>query len=354
MRPLTLAGLAAFAAVAGIAAVVVSPSGDAPDAKLGQRIFPELAARSAEVRSIELQRPDGTIVILRDGEIWRVPARNGYAADTAKVRQLFVEVADLRTLEAKTRSKDLYASLEVEDREQADAKSTRLAFKAADGKEILALLAGKNRFGRGGGGEDAVYVRRAGDPQAWLAKGRLTVSREALHWVDRDVTNIARDRVREASVRHADGTQLVLRRATATERDFAIVDMPADRKPKSSWELGSVAGGFDRLELDDVRKSSELVVPADAPATTVTTFDGLTLTARFAEADGGTWVAISAQAAPPSELPAGATGLKTADEVKAEAAALNGKLGPWVYKLPAFNLESLRRKLDDLLEPKAS
>ncbi len=354
MRPLTLAGLAALAAVTGIAAVVVLPSGESPDARLGQRIFPELAARSAEVRSIELQRPDGTIVIQRDGEIWRVPARAGYAADTAKVRQLFVEVADLRTLEAKTRSKDLYASLEVEDRDQAEAKSTRLAFKSGDGKDVVALLAGKNRFGRGGGGEDAVYVRRAGDPQAWLAKGRLTVGREALHWVDREVTNVSRERVREAIVRHADGTQLVIRRPSVTERDFAIMDMPADRKPKSSWEVGAVGGGFDRLELDDVRKASEVVIPADAPATIVTTFDGLTLTARFAEIDGGTWVAIGAQAAPPAELPSGATGLKTADEVKAEAEALNSKLGPWVYKLPAFNLESLRRKLDDLLEPKSS
>jgi len=354
MRIVTLAALAAVAAVTGIAAIVIAPSGEAPDAKLGQRIFPELAARSADVRSIELQRPDGTIAILRDGEIWRVPSRSGYAADVAKIRQIFVEVSDLRTLEAKTRNKDLYAALEVEDRDQANAKSTRLAFKDGSGKDVLALLAGKNRFGRGGGGEDAVYVRRADDPQAWLAKGRLTVSREALHWVDREVTNIARERVSEASVRHADGTTLVLRRASATERDFTIVDLPADRKPKSSWEVGAVAGGFDRLELDDVRKASELAIPADAPTTVVTTFDGLTLTARFAEADGATWVAISAQAAPPAELPAGGSGLKTADQVKAEAEALNRKLSPWVYKLPVFNQESLRRKLDDLLEPKSS
>ena len=113
MRIVTLAALAAVAAVTGIAAIVIAPSGEAPDAKLGQRIFPELAARSADVRSIELQRPDGTIAILRDGEIWRVPSRSGYAADVAKIRQIFVEVSDLRTLEAKTRNKDLYAALEV-------------------------------------------------------------------------------------------------------------------------------------------------------------------------------------------------------------------------------------------------
>ena len=49
-----------------------------------------------------------------------------------------------------------------------------------------------------GGGDDAVYVRKAGDAQAWLAKGRLTVNRDALQWLEREVTNVTRERVREA------------------------------------------------------------------------------------------------------------------------------------------------------------
>ena len=44
--------------------------------------------------------------------------------------------------------------------------------------------------------------------------------------------------------------------------------------------------------------------------------------------------------------------LKGADDVRAEAARINAKLGPWLFRLPVFNLENMRRRLDDLLEPK--
>ncbi|MBL8698368.1 MAG: DUF4340 domain-containing protein [Alphaproteobacteria bacterium] len=354
MRLITLGILGGVAAVAAIAAVTLVPTGENPDAKLGERMFPELAAKSEDVRSIELQRPEGTIAIARDGDAWRVPAKLGYPADSAKVRQLFVEVTALRTLEAKTRNRDLYASLEVEDRDQKDAKSTRVAFKNAQGQDILALLAGKNRYGRGGGGDDAVYVRKAGDAQAWLARGRLTVNRETVHWLDREITNVARDRVHEAVVRHADGTVVTVRRASPGDRDFAVADVPEGRKAKSSWEINSVAGAFEKLELDDVRKAGEATIAADGPSAMVTTYDGLAVTARFGEADGATWVAITATAAPPATLPEGISGLKKPDEVKAEADAINRRVGPWLYKLPSFNLDNMRRKLEDLLEPKSS
>jgi hypothetical protein len=355
MKMAHLGALGAIAAVAVGAAIWFGGQGsDGSDARLGERLFPELAARAEEVRTIEIARSEGVVVIQRDGEVWRVPERAGYAADTAKVRQLFVETSALRTLEAKTRSANLYATIEVEDRDKPEAKSNRLSFKDAQGKEVLALLAGKTRYGRGGGGEDAVYVRRAGDAQAWLAKGRLTLARDATQWLDRGVTDIARDRVRVATVTQADGTKIVVSRATPAEKDFSLADLPEGRKAKSSWEINSVAGAFDKLELDDVRKAADVPIPANAPTTVTTTFDGLELTARFVEKDGATWVAITAKAEPPAQLPEGGKDLKKAEDLRAEAEAINKRLGPWVYKLPTYAFDSMRRKLEDLLEPKSS
>jgi hypothetical protein len=355
MRPVTLGVLGALAAASVAGAILLMPSTDVSDVRIGERIFPDFAARTGEVRSIELQRPDGTIVIQRDGEEWRVPARAGYPADTARVRQLFVEVTDLRTLEAKTRNKALYAELEVEDRDAPNAKSTRIAFKNAQGQEVLALIAGKNRFGRGGGGDDAVYVRKADDAQAWLAKGRLTVNRDSLQWLDRQVTAVLRERVREAVVTHPDGSKTVVSRPTPAERDFALPEIPEGRKAKSTWEIASVAGAFDRLELDDVKRAADVTLPTAPVATaTVDTFDGLQVTAKVYEMDGGFWASFSASASPPAQLPEGGTALKKAEEVQAEAAAINTRTAPWIYKLPPFNADNMRRKVEDLLEPKES
>ncbi|MBM3524653.1 MAG: hypothetical protein FJX57_17040 [Alphaproteobacteria bacterium] len=175
-----------------------------------------------------------------------------------------------------------------------------------------------------------------------------------MHWLDREITNVARERVREASLRHADGAVVVVRRPAVAERDFAVVDVPEGRKAKSSWEVNSVASAFERLELDDVRKAGDIAIPAEAATATVSTFDGLVVTARITETDGAAWVAITANAAPPADLPEGATGLKKAEDVKAEAEAINRRVGPWIYKIPTFNLDNMRRKLEDLLEPKSS
>ena len=64
------------------------------------------------------------------------------------------------------------------------------------------------------------------------------------------------------------------------------------------------------------------------------------------------WAAISARAEPPAQLPEGGTGLKTAEEVRAEAEAITRRAAPWIYRLPVFNLENMRRKVEDLLEAK--
>jgi hypothetical protein len=355
MRLPVLLGLGAATAAAVAAAVwAVGLGAGGPPERLGERLLPDLARRAEEVATIEIRKPEFTVVIARDGEAWRLPERAGYAADTAKVRQLFVELAGLRTLEAKTRSKDLYPSLDVEDRDAPGAKSTLVALRDAQGRDVVAILAGKARYGRGGGGEDAVYVRLAGESQAWLAKGRLTVNRDAVQWLDRIVAEVARERVREAEVRQADGTTLVVRREKPSDKDFTPVDAPADRKLKSAWDVNSVAGAFDKLELDDARRAADLPVPADAPATTITTFDGLTVTARFLEKDGETWVALEASAAPPDALPEGGEKLKDAAAVREEAQRINARASPWVYRLPKYVVDSMRRRMDDLLEPKAS
>ena len=103
-----------------------------------------------------------------------------------------------------------------------------------------------------------------------------------------------------------------------------------------------------------MRRATDLAVPADAPTTTLTTFDGLTLVARFVEKDGATWIAIAASAAPPAAPPEGSDKFKDAAAVTAEAERLNARLAPWVYRVPDFQRDAMRRKLEDLLEPKAS
>lgn len=384
MKPKLLLGLAVAAIAAVGAAVAVSTAQRSPttQAESGQRLFPDLAAHANDVKAIAIARKDGTFQIAREGEQWVVPDKFKYPADFDKVRKLLVGLSELRTLEAKSSSPSLYPAMEVENVDAADAKSVQVTLKDGSGHDLLSVIVGKQHFGKGGSGGDGVYVRKAGDAQAWLAQGRLSVDRDIVAWLERKVVDVSRDRVRDVTVQ-ADSHKLVVKRAKPDDKDFTLVDAPADRKVKSAWDVNAVGGAFEGIELDDVRPAADLDFSASSPVTEATTFDGLHITAAFVEKDGTTWTRFSARFEAPAEPvatksenkpetkddaknkdgakpetakaePSPASKLKPAADVQKEADAINARVGGWAYKLPSYKIDTLRKKLNDLLEQKAS
>jgi hypothetical protein len=353
MKPALLVGLGivALAAVGGAVVLSTHQNAPVPQAQLGQRLYPEVAARGGDIQTIVIARKDATFRIVRDGDRWLVPDKSRYPASPEAVRRLLVGLSELRALEAKTTQASVYPELELENVDAPNAKSVQVSLKDVGGGDVLAVIIGKSRFGRGGSG-DGVYVRKAGDAQAWLAQGRVGVEREITSWLDKRIADVSRDRVRTVTVK-ADKQQLVVQREQADDKDFAIKDMPADRKAKSSYEVGAVGGAFESIDLDDVRPAADIGFTANSPVTEAVTFDGLRITVALAEKDGATWGRFSAKAEPPAKPVEGGK-LKSADDVKKEADAINAKAGGWAYKLPAYKIEALRRKLEDLLEQKAS
>lgn len=346
-------GLAALVAVGGAVAVSLSGSGsDMPSAS--ERVFPGLAGKINEVASLTVARKDESVAVARKGDAWVVPAKHDYPAAFDKVRRLLLDLADLRPLEQKTSSPALFASLELEDLSQADAKSTLVTLKDASGGEILSTYVGKQRFGRGAGG-DGTYVRRANGNETWLAKGRVQPDKGVLSWLDKNLADVARERVSSVVVVHADKTRVEATRGKATDKDFALKNpVPAGKKLKSEWDVNNLAGPFERLELEDVRPLSEILVVAGGPYAEIATFDGLVARADLVEADGQTWVKLSARYAEPATAPSEEEKkegkLKSADEVKKEVETLNARVSNWAYRLADWKTDNLRKKLSDLVE----
>jgi Domain of unknown function (DUF4340) len=357
MKLKLLIGLAvvALVAVGGAVAVSVSQKATAPQAQSGQRLYPEIAARADDIQSIVIARKDGAFRIVRDGDRWLVPDKSKYPASSDAVRRLLVGLGELRALEAKTTMASVYPELEVENVDSPNAKSVQVSLLDAGGGTVLGVVIGKTRYGRGGASGDGVYVRKASEAQAWLAQGRVSVDRDIAAWLDRKIADVPRERVRTVIVK-APGQTLTVLRAKAEEKDFAIKDIPADRKAKAAYDINAVGGVFESLELDDVRPAADVAFSANSPVTEAVTFDGLRITASFVDQDGATWARFAAKAEPPATPVKieGESKLKSADDVKKEAEAINARVGGWAYKLQTYRAEALRRKLEDLLEQKAS
>ena len=359
MKKNHLIGLAVVAVLAVAGAAVVSiqnrptTTGEIP---ASARLFPGLSDHLNDVARVTIARKAETVTLVKTGDRWTVAEKHDYPADFKKVRKLLVDLAELRPLEKKTSSPDLFPELQLENLKAPNAKSVLVTLKGADGKDIASTYVGKQEFARGGTGNDSIFVRKAGETQTWLAKGTLGVDPGAVNWLDRELADVAHERVEKVVVTQPDGASLTVSRAKVADAHFTLADIPKGKKPKSEYDVDQVAAPLEALQFDDVSPASDVAAPADGKMGTavITTFDGLVVHVDLLPKDKDTWVRFAASyAAPadkPSEADAKAGKLKTADEVQKEVAALNAKAKGWVYKIPEWKVDDLRKKTADLVE----
>ncbi len=357
MKSKHLIGLAAVAviAVAGAVAVSFTGSNSGPDMPATARLFPGLADKINDASQIIVARKSETVTIDKKGDTWVVAEKHDYPAAFDKVRKLLVDLTELRPLEQKTSNPVLFRDLELEDLSQPAAKSALVTVKAASGQDLAALYVGKERLARGGTGGDATYVRKSGENQTWLARGRLALENGAIGWLDRQILDVPHERVAKAVIAQPNGGPVVtVTRAKATDKDFALAGMPKGKKAKSEWDVNQVASPLESLELDDVLPAADVAVPDKGGYAEFDTFDGLVVRIDLAPKDDKTWVRLSAKYVAPATAPTDdetkAGKLKSADDVKKEVEALNAKAASWAYRVPDWKLDILRKKVDDLVE----
>lgn len=351
-KPLIILAAATVLAVGGALLVSLGERAPAPPQAIGQRLFPDLAARAADIASVSIAKRDGTLTFqLKDGK-WLAAEKGDYPVEFAKIRKLVAELADLRLNEAKTASPALHGELEVEDLTAPNAASTLLALKDARGTALAATYVGKQRPGRGSGSAgDMVFVRRPGEAQSWQAQGRVSLERESQGWLDQAIMDVPRERVASVRIVQADGSTLLVRREGVDDQDFALADPPEGRTPKPAAEISMIGGTLESLQLEDVRPAAQVDF-AGATRGEIRTFDGLVVETSTIERDGVVWVTFAARFEPPAG-PISAeqvvAGLKPAEEAAKEAADLQARVGGWAYRVIPWKAEILRRKLDDVL-----
>jgi Domain of unknown function (DUF4340) len=333
-RNLTLLASATIILVA--LAIFALASGDrgVSRAAPGERAFPALAEKLGEVASVTVSRNGSTMTLIRDGDSWLVTEKGNYPANAGKVSQIVRAMADLTLVEPKTQKADLYPRLEVED--PGNGKSTLISVKDNSGGAIAGLILGKRRYDRLGAGNDGVYLRKPGDPQAWLARGSLDASGDPSNWLDRHILDISEKKIARVALTQTDGSKLVIGRS-APDTKFAVEDAPADAKFKSETTIVGPATALEGLDLDDVKPAAELPLPdKDVVTASFTTFDGLTIDLRLLERDKTNWIAISASGSGAAE---------------AEAKAIAERVSRWTYAIPPYKANLLKTKLADLIEP---
>lgn len=384
MKLKTLSMLAVIAAVLIIVAVFMVEQQEPGAPMTGQPVFPELKTAINDVTELSVDTQSGTITLHRQEDIWRVREKYDYPADLGTVRETLIGLAELTTLEPKTRKPELYEKLGLQDVETEGSLSTGITLKDATDNTVAVAVIGNDRPAKGKGGYKELFIRKAGDPQTWLVEGRLTIEKNPGKWLDKELTQIETKRVRRLVVTHPDKTRLVVEKAKPTDLNYQVANLPDGLEIESQFTVNNVVSTVTSLSLDDVKPQDEVPFE-DQPIRIAVfeTFDGLQGTVQLLPKDEKNYVTISAvfnadlvwkpeperEAEPEKESESQADGssgidvqdteagtnpdqprIKSEAEVKAEIEALNQRVGGWVYIIPKFRADALLKKPQDLLK----
>jgi len=301
----------------------------------GAGLVPGLAGQASRIGRIELKQGDKALTLARDKDAWSLADRGGYPAKPEAVRGLLVKLAGAELVESKTRNKDRYALLELEDPAAKDAKSRLLRLLDEKGGVIAEAIIGKKRYDAFGGSKSGTYVRKPGDAQTWLSNADLDVSLNMRDWVQAGVLDVPAAKVAKVTVEIPGEEPLVIARDANDATKYALVGMPEGKKLKEGAGIDAIARAVGNIELEDVRKAS--ATPAgDVSVARLEADGGLTVTLKLRKEGEDTWVTVEA---------AGADGdaKKSADDISKRAQG-------WEFKVPAFKSQSILKRRADLFE----
>ena len=327
-------------------------------------LYPDLLAQLNDVQKIDITQGQEHLTLQRLDAGWVMPSRDNFVVNAGAVKELLVQLASLKMREAKTATPALYATLGV-DAPDAPKATTRAVVVSAKGDAPLAdLLIGKARKAQRVDAP-AHYVRRQGEPTAWLVEGELLLKAKRNEWLDTSVLDIPVERVRKVSLQQPGKTPVVLAKASPQEQLFTLQKMPKGSEPRSVAMLSSIGGLLLDLRFDDVAAASKVAGLSPQSSAEITTFDGLVATLKRYVVNGQSLIAFSfaqqtgvTPATPPpandKNLPPGSVPPAPAPvaDVAAEVALLNARTQHWVYQLPDYKGRALDKTLEDLIKPK--
>lgn len=338
MKHKGLIALLLITAAAVVVAVLVSFSngGAGVDPEVNKPVLPEIAAQLGQVARVTLVHGDTKTTLLRQGDRWVVEEKGGYPADATRLHRMLLGLAQLRYVEAKTSKPDLYKRLDVEDAGKKNSKSTLITVSDAKGTLLGEIIAGKRRVDELGGGTDGVYVRKPGNKRSWLASGTLGLPQDATQWLEPNIIDLPRDKVKEVVLTQPDGSSLDIAHDNP-EAKLELQHAPANVKLKSDDALVEPTTALASLTLTDVKPIAQMPMAGEGVShAEFVGFDGLTVKVALVDKDGKSW----------AHFEASGSGAATK-----QAEALNARLSPWVYAIPDYKAKSLRTKLADLTAP---
>ena len=340
----------AIITVAVILAAVLADMNRAPSSTLDKQVlFPGLSEQINDVHTMALQKFGETLTLARQGDDWVIEEADNYPANFGRIKESVIAVSKLEILSSKTSNPKLYSRLGVEDPASEKSNSLLLELRDASGNSMASVIVGKIRHSKSADSQPGLYVRLPGAEAALLVEGRLELSADIGDWFDKSLVDIDGARISRIVIERDDAPGVSLHREKDTD-DFSLDNIPEDKEMQSAVIITRMSTMLESLAAEGVVAATRMDGNV-VSTTTLTTFDGLTVTITNAVIDEASYASFSfeanevEQAASEDE----ATAMEDKMSVTEEAAALNARHTGWAYRIPGYKFELLDEALEDLV-----
>lgn len=286
----------------------------------GDLLISDLKGQLNDVRtfSVTMAGGDETVSIENDGGAWVVPELDRFPADVGKIREVLLAIADAKTVERKTSNPERYDQLGVGE------SGTRISIEG--NQFTYDLIIGNTAQ------TNYRYARLADDTQSWLIDKNPDLPVDSGGWLHADIIDIEAARVSAVSIEHPDGEFIRLNKENQDDTNYTVLDIPEGRELSYPTVANGIAGALTSLSLESVKKGN---LTGDVTLTTFETSDGLEISVRSESIDSEVWISLSAFAD---------------GDAAAEAEEINQRVSGWLYRIPEYKANMLRRSWQDILQ----
>ena len=308
---------------------------------LGRPLLKDLKA--AEVASIRIVQPKGTLTVRQKDERWVLAERGDFPADVAKVRDFVVQALSLKVGQSEPIGDKDRARLNL------DESGTQVEFGGGDGKLLSKLVVGKKYFKREVDNPekaraDGRFVALPGEPKmVYVVSDPLTqASVKSSDWMDK--TSFKVEKVKMLEVRYPGGGGYRIERR-GDNADWRLTGArPGEKLEVTKANAASYSLGL--LELADVAPPG---TPLEQPVSIqAATFDGLTYAIKVGKLQGDNYpVSFSSSGTLRKDE-------KDAERIKKieERLPREKPLSNYVLLIPKSKLEDTLKKRPEMLEKK--
>lgn len=161
---------------------------------------PELDVEADAIQTVRASAPNFDLALQKEAEAWQVTEPVHAPADSATVRRVLEDLADLELRSVVSTNSERYGRYGV------DSAGTQVTLAWEGGERTITI-------GDAGPGIGTTFVRLDGDESVYLADTRIRLPEDLDGWRDKTVIDLAADDVAQISIEAPGGSVRLERRA---------------------------------------------------------------------------------------------------------------------------------------------